>query len=127
MRTPCMRAWHLHFQAISSSGKEYPQWFSEGKTSLIPKPGEFTSDNQKPITCLNTIYKWYTSFLLAPIDKHLNYYGLMEGAQRGARAGCSGTVNNLLIHQAVTLDCHRRKRNLSMGWTDVKKAYDSRY
>ena len=45
------------FQAISSIDGEYPMWFSEGKTSLIPKPGEFTSDNQRPITCLNTMYK----------------------------------------------------------------------
>ena len=43
----------------------------------------------------------------------------------GVRAGCSGTVDNLLIDRAVQLDCHRRKRNLSMGWIDVKKAYDS--
>lgn len=113
------------FQASSMSDEEYPQWFSEGKTSLIPKPGKFSSDNQRPITCLNTIYKWYTSCLLVPSDKHLNHYELMEGAQRGARAGCSGTVDNLLIDRAVTLDCHRRNRNLSMGWVDVKKAYDS--
>ncbi|XP_068739391.1 uncharacterized protein [Montipora capricornis] len=113
------------FQVISRSDEEYPQWFSEGKTSLIPKPGIFSSDNQRPITCLNTIYKWYTSCLLVPTDKHLNHYELMEGAQRGARAGCSGTVDNLLIDRIVTLDCHRRKRNLSMGWVDVKKAYDS--
>ena len=45
------------FQAISSIDGEYPLWFSEGKTSLIPKSGEFTSDNQRPITCLNTMYK----------------------------------------------------------------------
>ena len=49
----------------------------------------------------------------------------MEGAQRSVRAGCSGTVDNLLIDRVVTLDCHRRKRNLSMGWLDIKKAYDS--
>lgn len=66
------RAHFLHegvasaFQAISSSDEEYPQWFSEGKTSLIPKPGELTGDNQRPITCLNTMYKRYTSCLLAP-------------------------------------------------------------
>ena len=113
------------FQAISSIDGEYPLWFSEGKTSLIPKPGEFTSDNQRPITCLNTMYKWYTSCLLVPTDKHLDDYDLMEGAQRAARAGCSGTIDNLLIDQMVTLDCHRKKRNLSMGWVDVKKAYDS--
>ena len=124
------RAHSLHkevaiaFQAISRSDEEYPQWFSEGKTSLIPKPGNFSSDNQRPITCLNTIYKWYTSCLLVPTDRCLNHYELMEGAQRGACAGCSGTVDNLLIDRIVTLDCHRRKRNLSMGWVDVKKAYD---
>ena len=38
------------FQAISSIDGEYPLWLSDGKTSLIPKPGEFTSDNQRPIT-----------------------------------------------------------------------------
>ena len=70
------------FQAISSIDGEYPLWFSEGKTSLIPKPGEFTSDNQRPITCLNTMYKWYTSCLLVPTDMYLDYYDLMEGAQR---------------------------------------------
>ena len=82
------RAHSLHkgvataLQAISRSDEEYPQWFSEGKTSLIPKPGKFSSDDQRPITCLNTIYKWYTSCLLVPTDKHLNHYELMEGAQR---------------------------------------------
>ena len=52
-------------------------------------------------------------------------YGLIEDAQRGARAGCSGTVYNLLIDRIVTLDCHRRRRNLSVAWIYVKKAYDS--
>ena len=71
------------------------------------------------------MYKWYTSCLLVPTDKHLDDYDLMEGVQRDARAGCSGTIDNLLIDRMVTLDCHRKKRNLSMGWVDVKKAYRS--
>ena len=33
------------FQAISSSDEEYRQCFFDGKTSLIPKLGEFKSDN----------------------------------------------------------------------------------
>ena len=49
----------------------------------------------------------------------------MEGAQRGARAGCSGTTGNLLIDRTVALDCHRCRRNLSVAWIDVKKAYHS--
>ncbi|XP_068735723.1 uncharacterized protein [Montipora capricornis] len=73
----------------------------------------------------NTIYKWFTSCLLQPMDQHLRGYGLMEEQQRGAKSGCCGTVDNLLIDQMVTKDCHRNKRNLSMAWVDVKKAYDS--
>ena len=49
----------------------------------------------------------------------------MEREQRGAKRGCSGTIDNLLIDRMVTQDCHRRNRNLSIAWTDVRKAYDS--
>ena len=49
----------------------------------------------------------------------------MEGQQRGDRVGCIGTTDNLLIDRMVTLDCHKGKRNLSMAWVDVRKAYDS--
>ncbi|PFX29473.1 Retrovirus-related Pol polyprotein from type-1 retrotransposable element R2 [Stylophora pistillata] len=115
----------MSFQAIANTNEEYPPWFSEGKTTLLPKPGKFTSDNQRPITCLNTPYKWFTSCLLGPANQHLETHGLMDGAQRGARAGCCGTIDNLMIDRVVTLDCHSRKRNLSMAWIDVKKAYDS--
>ena len=56
---------------------------------------------------------------------HLEEFDLTEGQQRGVRAGCSGTKDNLLIDKMVTLDCHRGKKNLSMTWVDVRKAYDS--
>ena len=113
------------FQIITRSTDDFPLWFSEGKTTLIPKPGDFTSDNQRPITCLNTLYKWFTSSLLVPIDNHLDKFNLMETEQRGAKKGCSGTMDNLLIDRMVTQDRHRRNRNLSMAWIDVRKAYDS--
>ena len=46
---------------------------------------------------------------------------------RGAHAQdvVDRTVDNFLINRTVTLDCHRRKGNLSMAWIDVKKAYES--
>ena len=49
----------------------------------------------------------------------------MEIEQRRTKVGCSDTMNNLLIDRMVTEDCNRRKRNLSMTWVDVAKAYDS--
>ena len=103
------------FKEVSKSDEDYPEWFSEGKNSFIPKEGEFLSENQRPITCLNNMYKWFTSCLLAPVDQHLEHYGLMEGQQRGAKSGSFGTMDNLLIDRTVMLDCQRGKRNLSMA------------
>ena len=44
------------------------------------------------------------------MDQHLEHYGLMEGQQRqlqrGAKSGCFGTMDNLLIDRAVMPDCH---------------------
>ena len=49
----------------------------------------------------------------------------MQGDQRGAKEKCSGTFDNLLIDQMVLQDAQQRRRNLSMAWVDVAKAYDS--
>ena len=53
--------------------------------------------------CLNTLYKWFTSCVLGPVNEHLDRYKLMEDQQGGAKAGCSGTTDNLLIDRMVTL------------------------
>ena len=125
------KAYSLHegvsnaFVNIVHHDHEYPLWFAEGKTSLIPKAGEFSSENQRPITCLNNMYKWFTSCMLKPMNQHLDKYALIEGKQRGAKVGCSGTIDNLLIDRMVCEDSWRNKRNLSMAWIDVKKAYNS--
>lgn len=74
------------FVSISKS-EEYPLWFAEGRTRLIPKPGEFSSENQRPITCLNNSYKWFTSCLQGPMDSLLDKHELTEGEQRGAKEG----------------------------------------
>ena len=115
----------LCFKYISKLQGDFPAWFTGGKTTLIPKPGVVSSDNQRPITCLNTVSKWFTACLLRPMDQHLDVYGLMEAEQRGAKEGCSGITDNLLVDRMVNQDCHRGRRNLSMAWIDVTKAYDS--
>ena len=33
-------------------------------------------------------------------------------------------ITTIMIGKLVSQDCHRGKRNLSMAWVDVKKAYD---
>ena len=76
------------FVNIVQPDHEYPLWFAEGKTSLIPKAGKFSSENQRPITCLNNMYNWFTSCMLKPMNQHLDKYALIEGEQRGAKVGC---------------------------------------
>ena len=100
-------------------------WFSEGKTTLIPRPSEFRSDNQRSLTCLNNLYKWYTSCLLTKANQHVETYGLIQREHRGVRGNCSGAVDNLLIDRLVCEDAQRGKWNLSMAWIDVAKAYGS--
>ena len=109
------------FQVIARSDRDVPLWFTEARTSLIPKPGEFSSKNKRPIICLNTVYKGFTSCLLAPVNSHLEDYDLMEGEQRGAKEKCSGTADNLLIDRMVCQDSQRGRRNISMAWIDVRR------
>ena len=80
------------------------QWFCRGRTSLIPKPGVLSAENERPITCTNTQYKWYTSVILTKLSNHLEKYHLMQIDQRGAKQKCNGTAENLLLDSVVLRD-----------------------
>ena len=58
------------------------------------------------------------------MDSHLEEFDLMERQKRGAKAGCRGMTDNLMIDRMVIHDYHRGNRNLGMAWADVRKAYD---
>lgn len=62
---------------------------------------------------------------LQPMNKHLGDYELMTEQQRGDKAGCTGTVDNLLTDRMLTLDCHRNTCSLCMAWINVRKAYNT--
>ena len=109
------------FQAAVLGDEEFPKWFTGGSTRLLPKPGEFSSQNQRPITCLNNQYKWFTSCLLPLMDKHLEEYDLLKREQRGAKPRCSGTTDNLLVDRMVCHDSRNSRKNV----IDVRKAFDS--
>lgn len=71
-------------------------WFGGGKKKLFPEPGAFTSQNQHPIACLNSIYKWFAASVRRPVNKHISGFGLLEDQKRGANAGRRKTIDNLL-------------------------------
>ena len=45
--------------------------------------------------------------------------------QRGGRPGVMGCTDNMLIDKMILEDAKINKKNLSMVWTDVRKAFDS--
>ena len=47
----------------------------------------------------------------------------MQEEQRGARERYGGTIDKLLIVRMVCQGSRRSKRNLSMAWINVRKAY----
>ena len=96
-----------------------------GETDLIPKEGEWTAANQRPITLLNTCYKWLTSVLKEKMESHLEKFDMLQCDQRGGRKGTWGVVDNLMIDAMVLEECCMRKKNLSCTWVDVAKAYDN--
>ena len=49
----------------------------------------------------------------------------MQIDQRGAKAKCSGTVDNLLIDDMIMRDAGMNQRDLSLVWIDVRKAFDN--
>ena len=59
------------------------------------------------------------------MDKHLEEYDLLEGEERGAKPRCSGTTDNLLVDRMVCHDSRNSRKNVSMAWIDVRKAFDS--
>ena len=82
--------------------------------------------NQRTITCLNNLYKWFTAEIdMKAVDQHLEKYKLMQTDQMGACKVVSGTVHNLLVDDMVQRDDILHKRNLFTTWIDVRKTFDS--
>ena len=52
------------FYSILNKTQKVPRLYCRGRTPLLEKEGEWSHQNQRPITCLNTHYKWLTSMLL---------------------------------------------------------------
>ena len=43
---------------------------------------------------------------------------------KGCKKGSHGTKDQLLIDKTVLKDCKKRNTNVSMAWTDYRKAHD---
>ncbi len=102
-----------------------PQWLVTGRTELIPKPGfGGRADQMRPITCLNTCYKFLTKVLTHMITGLTNESGAMPLTQKALRKGRRGCVDALWIDQTLTSEAIRESKSLSVAWIDYSKAFD---
>ena len=116
------------FCKLHANSIPIPTWLCFGRTVLLPKGGPNIPANFRPITCLLTLYKWFTKCILICLDYHLSTSGIMDVQQRGAKKNNWGCVDNLLIDKMIIEDAtmYRRKSGqVCMLWQDTVKAYDS--
>ncbi|CAD7079165.1 unnamed protein product [Hermetia illucens] len=103
-----------------------PPFFTKGITFLIPKEqGASCPSKCRPITCLPTIYKVFTSVLCANISKHLDVHKLIAEEQKGCAKGSRGCKEQLIIDTVAVKQAVHQKRNISTAYIDYKSAFDS--
>ena len=114
-------------QAVLEGECEIPDWMGTGRTVLIMKEKMKGAvvENYRPITCLPTMWKLFSSIVAEEVYRHLEEHSLWPVEQKGCKKVSRGTKDQLLIDKMVLRDCRDRKVGLHMAWIDYKKAYDS--
>lgn len=108
-------------------GAPLPQSFAAGITFRLSKtPGALPVEPEvRPITCVNNIYKVYTSMLNGALYAFLNGNHLLTPEQRGARDGIWGTYENLITDHILSRHATELHRTMIKLWFDIAKAFDS--
>ncbi|GJQ75467.1 hypothetical protein Trydic_g17557 [Trypoxylus dichotomus] len=89
------KATHVHLARIVNmilrDPTQIPDWLCEGRTILIYKKGDTVApQNYRPITCLNSICKIFTSIVRELIIIDVDPVCSETTEQRGARSGLEG-------------------------------------
>ncbi|KAJ8024905.1 hypothetical protein HOLleu_34958 [Holothuria leucospilota] len=101
-------------QDLLQNPPKLPAWLTTGRTVLMQKDPQKGSQpsNYRPITCLPTMWKIFPGILADTISNHLQQNGLLAHEQKGARPGCRGTKDQLLIDKILFEDSRQRRTNL---------------
>ena len=92
---------------------------------MLPKTERWdTVKEQRPITCLNTIYKGLSGMLGNYKMDNATRNGIWDEQQYGARCEVLGTVDQLLVDQTIMEEVKFKKRNLVVAYYDYQKAHD---
>lgn len=115
------------FSNILNNPADTPEFMMKGITYLLPKTNPSSPDPSKyrPITCLPTIYKFFTGILANKIYKHVVENSIIADEQKGCRKRSRGYKEQLIIDTILTRDAINTRRNLALAYIDYQKAFDS--
>ena len=82
------------------------------------------ASNYRPMACLPLLWKLLGGIFADKIYDHLKVNRLLPDVQKGCRRRSRGMKDQLLIDKAVLREVRVKKRCLSMGWIDYRKAYN---
>lgn len=98
---------------------------SQGITYLKPKSTTITQPSQfRPITCLNTGYKLFTSCITMLINEHCHANDIIAIEQKGCGQGTKGCKDQLIIDSIITNQALKNKKNMHAAFIDYQKAFD---
>jgi len=78
--------------------------------------------NYRPITCLPTLWKLFTSCIAELLHAHLNFNDLFPVEQKGCWRAYHGTKDHLLVDMMILREVEMKHKNLQMVWVDYKKS-----
>ena len=104
-----------------------PGFFSvQGLSYLLPKSLDCEDPSKyRPIICLCTIYKIYTTYIAEKIYKHLQTNKLLAEEQKGCIKNTYGCKEQLIIDSVVLEQAHKYNRNFYIAYIGYRKAFDS--
>ncbi|CAH2011575.1 unnamed protein product [Acanthoscelides obtectus] len=93
----------LYNELINS--EYFPSWLATGKTTLIPKNQDTAVErNYRPITCLPSIYKNFTSILYQGIYAHIEQNIILPPEQKGCCKLSKGCQDQLMLSNFGVID-----------------------
>ena len=114
------------FNDILNSPDALPTFIASGTTQLLYKKGDHRDPkNYRPITCLSTIYKLFTSILNTKLTEHCSKNNILAPEQKGCVKGSLGCKEQLIIDTVITNHARTKQKDLHMCYIDYCKAFDS--
>ena len=120
-----MRTYLTQYLAHCLEGNT-PEWMTKGRTVLIQKDKSkgIESSKYRPITCLPLVWKLLSGLITDEMYDFIETEKLLPEEQKGCKRKTMGTADIIFIDRLALREARMRKKNLSMGWVDYRKAYD---